>query len=204
MKKISLVLTALALTTMSYAQHVQFGLKAGVNLADLKDDALADNAIDKRTGYHFGGLAHIHISRNFAIQPEVVYSAQGAEYKVQAYSGTNKLNYINVPVLAQYMFSNGLRIQTGPQVSFLTSAKFKPDASDTEIDIENSLDNADFAWSFGAGYLLPVGLGLDARYNLGINNVRNNNSTELHNRVWQIGLFYQFPARLKKSAASAQ
>jgi hypothetical protein len=99
------------------------------------------------TGFHAGGLAHIHLNRHFALQPELVYSSQGAEY---GSSSKTKLNYINVPVLGQYMFGNGLRLQTGPQVGFLTTAKSK-DASE-ETSIQNFLKDADFSWSFGAGY----------------------------------------------------
>jgi hypothetical protein len=33
-----------------------------------------------------------------------------------------RLNYINVPVL-QYMFGDGFRLQTGPQLGILTNAK---------------------------------------------------------------------------------
>lgn len=137
------------------------------------------------TGFHAGGLAHIHLNRHFALQPELVYSSQGAEY---GSSSKTKLNYINVPVLGQYMFGNGLRLQTGPQVGFLTTAKSK-DASE-ETSIQNSLKDADFSWSFGAGYLSKQGLGIDVRYNLGITDI-SKNTVDMKNRVWQVGLFYQ-------------
>jgi hypothetical protein len=201
MKKISLVVMGLALTTMSFAQHVQFGLKAGVNLADI-DDSQAPT--DKRTAYHFGALAHIHLSRSWAIQPEVVYSAQGAEYNEAAYNGTDKVNYINVPVLIQYMTPQGLRFQAGPQVGFLTSAKFKNRVDENEIDIEDVFDNADFSVALGVGYLTPIGLGVDARYNLGVNNVYKNENPSAKNNVWQFGLFYQFPARMRGRTTTAQ
>ena len=201
MKKISLVVMGLALTSMSFAQHVQFGLKAGVNLADI-DDSQAPTKM--RTGYHFGGLAHIHLNRTWAIQPEVVYSAQGAEYHEAAYNGTDKVNYINVPILVQFMTPQGIRIEAGPQVGFLTSAKFKNRADENEIDIKNTFDNADFSVALGLGYLTPIGLGIDARYNLGVNNVYKNENPTAKNNVWQFGLFYQFPARMRGASSTAR
>ena len=46
--------------------------------------------------------------------------------------------------------------------------------------------------SFGGGYLVRSGLGVDVRYNLGISNISENNDVDVKNRVWQFGLFYQF------------
>jgi hypothetical protein len=89
------------------------------------------------------------------------------------------------------MFANGLRVQTGPQLGILTSAKFYPTAGG-ETKIPN-MNNVDFSWTAGVGYLSPIGLGIDARYNLGISNVYENSAgAEGKNRVWQFGIFYQF------------
>ncbi|MDQ3277700.1 MAG: PorT family protein, partial [Bacteroidota bacterium] len=83
---------------------VQFGLKAGANLATLTNNANMD--VDHRTGFHAGALAHIHLGSSFALQPEVMFSAQGAEY---TNNRRDKINYVNVPVLGQYMIGKGLR-----------------------------------------------------------------------------------------------
>ncbi|HYE55326.1 MAG TPA: porin family protein [Chitinophagaceae bacterium] len=186
MKKIVLVtLTFLLFSGITLAQRsVQFGLKGGANFSTLHSDG--NGNADHRTGFHAGALAHIHLGSRFALQPEVMLSAQGAEY---SNNRKDKVNYINVPVLGQYMFANGLRLQTGPQVGFLTNAESKN--GNVEIDFENSLKNADLSWSFGAGYLTRSGLGFDARYNLGLTDISKANG-DLRNRVWQVGLFYQF------------
>ena len=184
MKRIIFSAVLLLLISGAYAQHVEYGIKGGVNFANIRDDAANNNA-DGKTGFHLGGLAHIHITRSFAIQPEIVYSTQGAEYG----NSKLKLNYINVPVLAQYMFADGFRLQTGPQLGILTTSEWKN--GNTETDVDN-LSNADFSWSFGASYVGHSGLGVDARYNLGLTDVSKSNTTDLQNRVWQLGLFYQF------------
>jgi Outer membrane protein beta-barrel domain len=187
MKKIILMGTVCLLVNYvvnAQVAHAQFGLKAGVNFANIHvKDA---EGYDSRTGFYVGGLAHVHITRYFALQPEVIYSTQGAEIG----SLKRKQDYINVPVLAQYMVNNGFRLQTGPQVGFLTSAKNK--TGDVEVDIKDQLNTVDFAWAFGASYLSKTGLGLDARYNLGISNINDNESAKATNRVWQVGAFYQF------------
>jgi hypothetical protein len=187
MKKIILsgiVLLFICNTLFAQKSNVQFGLKAGVNFATLSD--AANTNTDSRAGLHIGGLAHIHLSKSFAVQPEIVYSMQGAEYP----NGTkSKLGYVNIPVLGQYMLGQGFRLQTGPQVGILASAEVENGS--VEVDIDDTYKKADFGWTFGASYITDKGLGVDARYNLGITDISKNN-TDLKNRVWQIGLFYQF------------
>ena len=184
MKRIIISAVMLLLIKGAFAQHVQFGIKGGVNFANIANDA-ADNDADTKTGFHLGGLAHIHLTRSFAIQPELVYSTQGAEYN----NGKLKLNYINIPVLGQYMFGNGFRLQTGPQLGVLTTSEWKSGNTETDVD---DFSNVDFSWSFGAGYVGKNGLGIDARYNLGLTDVTKDRNNDFQNRVWQLGLFYQF------------
>jgi len=184
MKKITtLILFAILCSSFIFAQHsTQFGIKGGVNFSALHVDQQSST---HRTGINAGVLAHIHLNSHFALQPEAMYSSQGAEYTDNV---KTKLHYINVPVLVQYMFGKGVRLQTGPQVSFLTSAETKTPVA--EIDGNNVFKKTDFAWSVGAGYLTGPGLGFDVRYNLGLTDISKNNA-DLKNRVWQVGIFYQ-------------
>ncbi|MEO7393471.1 MAG: porin family protein, partial [Chitinophagaceae bacterium] len=167
------------------AQDTHFGIKAGINSSNIKFNDGSD--LDSKTGLHIGGLAHIHIQKHFAAQPELVFSMQGGGL------GDNnklKLNYINLPVLLQYMFDEGFRLETGPQIGFMVSGKQK--RGDVEVDIKDAYSTVDVSWVFGAGYLFHSGFGLDARYNLGITDISDNNNLEARNRVFQAGIFYQF------------
>lgn len=185
MKK-ALVLLGIVLssTTVVLAQNVSFGVKGGVNMADISTDGPAE--YDTKVGFHVGGLAHIHISKHFAVQPELLYSTQGADNG----NGKLKFNYINVPVLAQYMTGSGFRFQTGPQIGIMTTAKSK--VAGVEVDISEAVSTVDFGWAFGASYMFSGGIGVDARYNLGITDVNENPTVEDRNRVIQLGIFYQF------------
>ncbi len=183
-KYLCLFCVILLLATVSNAQHTNFGIKAGYNAASTQISNGPD--YDSKSGFHVGGLAHIHISEHFAVQPEIVYSCQGGEKP----NHKLKMSYINVPVLAQYMVSNGFRLQTGPQIGFLISAE--QDYGDLEVEVDESFGAVDVSWAFGAGYIFPSGFGVDARYNLGLNNISDDNSFEAKNRVFQVGLFYQF------------
>ena len=194
-----LFISSMALSSfLLHAQHVEFGLKGGLNVGNVKVKN-SPSSYDPRISAHVGGLAHIHLTKEFAIQPEVVFSGQG--FKTNSGGNTedvtHKLNYLNVPVLVQYMFSNGIRLESGPQVGFLLSAK--EDDGSSNRDVKGGYKDVDFAWAFGAGYLMPSGLGFDARLNLGIAKINENNAiADRRNGVFQVGLFYQFkPMRHK-------
>jgi hypothetical protein len=193
MKKIiSLAINFFLIVLPAAAQNnaVHFGVKGGLNLSNLKNES--GNA-DYYTGYHFGVFTNIGMADNFSIQPEVSYSKQGAKY---ADGKEHLIDYVNVPVLGMYQFVNGFRVHTGPQISFKANTEFKPNpSSETHQDndvsyLENDLSNSDFSWSFGAGYLSKLGLGIDARYNMGLKDIANFGHRK--NQVWQFGLFYQF------------
>lgn len=188
MKKF-LFITALSLSAMlAKAQHVELGLKAGVNFASIQQ---SNSGYKSKTGVNGGLLAHIHLNKSWAIQPELVYSEEGAKYTSNNVKHDLNLNYLNIPVLLQYMTPSGFRLQTGPQIGLLLSAK--DEVGDVAIDRKDNLSSTNFSWSFGAGYLLPVGLGFDARYNLGLSNINDvDNSPKTKASVFQLGIFYQF------------
>lgn len=188
MKKL-LVLAAgcLFFSGIVWSQHTNFGVKAGYNSASVEVEDGVD--YDAKSGLHVGGLAHIHINDRFAVQPELVISCQGGEDDDLKL----KLTYLNVPVLLQYMVNNGFRLQTGPQLGFLLSAKQK--FGDVTVDVDDLIKSVDFAWVFGAGYLFQSGIGIDARYNLGIADISDDSDFEARNRVFQLGLFYQFKSK---------
>lgn len=187
MKKISLAAFILMIGTAAVAQEAKIGLKAGLNVATLTDN---NDEMGTRLGFHGGLLAHIHLTPNVAIQPEVVYSSQGAKYTVADGEHSLALNYINVPLQVQYMFNNGFRLQTGPQVGFLVGVNDKRDGNETGFFSSDDFKSVDFSWSAGLGYLTYSGLGVDARYNFGLNNIIDAGSAERRNNVFQIGLFY--------------
>lgn len=187
MKKVSLLALVVVAGTTLYAQPPKFGLKAGLNLS-----TVTNTDSDLKPGFHGGGLVHIHVTPAFSLQPEVVYSNQGTKY-----SSDNKLvlNYVNIPVLLQYNFDNGFRLQGGPQLGILTEAKNK--VGSVEVDVSDAFKSIDFSIPLGVSYLSYSGFGVDARYNLGITNVSENSSTNYRNSVIQLGVFYLLDHRHK-------
>jgi hypothetical protein len=190
MKFIATMATAAILfTNAANAQNVNIGIKGGLNVYNINNDNGAK--YDDKVGFNVGLLGHIHLTKQLALQPELVYSTQGAKSTTAGIETKLNLGYINVPILLQYMFDNGFRLQAGPQIGFLTSAKAK--TGSTEFDFKSSLKSVDVAIGAGLGYVHPAsGLGLDARYNIGLSNINENSSVKSYNRGLQLGVFYLF------------
>ena len=185
--KLNVVLAALLFAGTVSAQHVNIGVKGGLNLYNINADN--GSTYDTKPGLNLGLLGHIHLAKQLGLQPEIVYSSQGAKF------GTNNsklnLDYINVPVLFQYMFDNGFRLEAGPQVGFLVSAKSK--LNGTSTDVKANFKSVDFGLGAGIGYIHPPsGFGVDARYNLGLSNINEMGTVKSHNRGVQLGVFYLF------------
>jgi Outer membrane protein beta-barrel domain len=190
-KKLVLVILAGISFATANAQ-VQIGVKAGANFTTLTDDM----GYSARTLFNFnaGAFAQFPLGHFVSLQPELVYSGQGARYvDGDGYIGSQHLNYLNIPVLLKLKSRYGVYVETGLQVGFLTSAKDKDQGS--SADISSQVSSADFSWVFGFGYKVPMSpVGIDFRYNLGLSNIDNNNVSgdnyTLRNDVFQLGLTY--------------
>lgn len=170
------------------AQNINIGVKGGLNSYTINNDN--DSDFDSKIGLNIGLLGHIHLTDQYAFQPELVYSMQGAT------TGNTdiKLDYINVPLLLQYMFDNGFRIQAGPQLGFLLNAEAENDNS--SADIKDDFKSIDLGVSVGASYVHPpTGFGVDARYNLGLSDISESSNVASTNRGFQVGVFYLFGHR---------
>jgi len=201
MKKI--VLAAIAVVGFGVTgfaqQQVKFGPKAGVNFSNISgyDDA------EMLTGFHVGAVAEIKFNEKFSIQPEVVYSAQGAKRErntsFATFEGKQKLDYINVPIMAKYYIVNGFSVEAGPQVGFLVKAEEDVNGTINGVSIGDKTDNkdsfnsVDFGVNFGLAYDLPQGFFVNARYNLGLSDVIKDNADDaVKNNVIQVGVGYKF------------
>jgi len=200
MKKSFLTLLGLvAVSTTAVAQQeVKFGPKAGVNIANLSG---LDNS-EMKIGFHVGAVAEIKFNEKFSVQPEVLYSAQGAKSSIVTPLGTIesevKNDYINVPIMAKYYIVEGFSAELGPYVGFLMKSETK--VGDVTADAKDSYKSVDFGLGVGLAYDLPMGLFVGARYNLGLSKANEDvpagiitvQTDDIKNGVIQVGVGYKF------------
>jgi hypothetical protein len=185
-----------AFAFFAYAVQAQFGVKAGVNFANLGGDD-ADFEGKKVNVQLYGGVYYNYAFHdNFSIQPELVYSGQGAVSEVSSSKTKLNLAYLNFTPLLRYNTPSGFFVGLGPQIGFNISAKIKYD-DDTEDDIKDDVKGTDFAGALALGYQLPNGFGFYARYNHSFTTIDKEDSDKLYNRVFSVGLRYSFGASKK-------
>ena len=187
------------LMLMSFSAIAQdkpkFGLKGGLNLSTLNYDNGYD--LDWKLGFHLGALAHVHFKPSFSLQPEIYYSSQGAKIPYGNDKINRNLGYINVPVLLQYNFRNGFRVQGGPQIGFLLNASDKLNGQEMSTVSTSNFNKVDFSLPVGLSYLTYSGFGIDGRYNIGLSNINNNGTVKIKNSVGQLDIFYLFDHKHK-------
>jgi hypothetical protein len=163
MKKIIFLSLMVLFTAKSLSQGVDLGIKVGANFATLTE---LPN-VDTRTGLNFGAFFTIKFNDKIAIQGDVLYSQQGAEFDLDKVD----LDYVNVPIVFKYYLVKKLNLHIGPQFGFLVSDF---DAS----EFEDSYESTDVSGVVGLGLDLPLGFRVDGRYNFGLTeflpDVKNN------------------------------
>jgi len=191
MKRSFFVILSLVFTVSLQAQ-VRFGVKAGLNLADVSVSDAQGVSFSMKPDFNAGVLAEIHLVGKLSLQPEIMYSGQGSDIKADTVKGKYNFQFINVPVLLKYEIAHGLFVETGPQLGVLAGAKLKQDGG-SSTDVKDELKTADFGWTLGLSYLLPMNFGVDARYNLGLTNyLKDSGNGSIKNGVFQVGVFYLF------------
>jgi hypothetical protein len=183
-----LILLPAAISTVN-AQHKEVGIKGGLSPYTLNFSNNTEKSGRART--HIGMFAQFELepTGTWSLQPEVIYSLQGA--KIAEDNQLITLDYLNIPVLLQYMPYHDLRFEAGPQFGILINAVSYYDGA--AVDLKRKMNSVDFGISTGVNYLhRPSRFGVDFRYNIGLRNISENGSLRSRNRGFQIGIYYLF------------
>lgn len=164
------------------AQPISFGLKGGLNVANLSN-ANDDNRISGQLGVYL----HTKIAKGWAFQPEILYSGQGDKYWDGNARYTWALNYINIPLMFQYYPIRQFYLEFGPQLGILVAAHDKG-PNGYRADISSGIRKADATLNLGMGVRATDQLGFYMRYGLGLSDVTLNDNYTYSNRVFQLGV----------------
>ncbi len=176
------------LTSTAVGQTFEIGAKAGVNVSNFTGTDSWQGAKTKSlVGFHAGAFVSFFLGNNFAIQPEVLVSSQGAKYEDATSSQNLQVTYINLPVLLKFRTNSGFYVEAGPQFGFKASEK--------SSSIDSLAKNTDLSLAGGIGFHSKSGLGIGARYTAGMSKVgdfkpQNGIDPDYKNGVFQLSLFY--------------
>lgn len=133
------------------------------------------------TSYHIGLVTQISLGEVIALQPELLYSTQGASYKYLAQEIKAELGYVSVPVLAKVRLGKTLGVELGPQFSFLASKN---------VNSATNVKELDFGLAGGISVNLTDRLFLQGRYVAGLSEIGKN--PDIKNSVGQLSIGYLF------------
>ncbi|MCA6078855.1 porin family protein [Fulvivirga sedimenti] len=191
MRKLILSIFFIAVACVSASAQFQLGVKGGMNFAEFKIDNIRSNT---KTGYHFGAFTSFKLGK-IAVQPEVVFSQQGTEFRFDGQDFQSNFNYINVPVMFKFYLVGGLNVQVGPQFGFLTGATSTFDPIEQietgESSIRDYYSESDVSLGLGVGWDLPINMNLEFRYNRGLTDISDQNIPATRNQVYQISLGFR-------------
>lgn len=195
MKKIVFLIMSMIVLNAQAQNKFALGIKLGQNFSSINNVNVDRNA----ASFHLGATTQIGIGPSFSIAPEVILTQTKLESNpsVSELLGNNALkpetyhlNYLAIPVLAQYKVFKSFIVQAGPQYSILLDQK-----KDGKEVARQAFNSGEFAIVGGAKLDLN-GFFLYGRYVIGMNNIRSAN--ELGNnlgdqstwktRQWQLGV----------------
>ncbi len=190
MKKFLLAAVIMLASTNVFAQYSAGSFtvqpRIGFSAADFNntDDTKA------RVGLVVGPEFEYFVTDKFSLAGGILYSQQGAEIK--DLDVTWEIDYLNIPVTANFYVLKGLALKAGIQPGVNLSAKLSSDKKNVDADTDGVK---------GFDLSIPVGLSyefhrfvLDARYNIGITKIFDEDKVDLDskNLTFQLTLGYKF------------
>lgn len=168
--KVLLLVCFVAFSSLS-AQDIEFGLKGGMNLSSMSIPDADDSNI--LPGFHAGVFTRVPIANsNFAIQPELLYSAKGLKAmhsELSESETTYQLYYVDLPVNLIYNLAPDFYFQGGPYLGLLMNANASSESDlliDQPID-KQSFNKLDVGVGAGLGFSLnKIDIGFN--YNFGL------------------------------------
>ena len=222
-KTILLIAVVLAAGVVSGQKTFTFGPKVGINIADLYASS-AENTRDlngTKPSLIVGAFAEYRALKWLAVSADVLYSRQGSTDKAtwtergpgggfvtESEEFSYRLNYLNIPILANFYVTKGLALKAGIQPGFLIGSKLRVRSNDgpwetADLKDENLFRTTDIAIPVGLSYTLDYGLVIDASYNFSLNDIATDTFKEeiaqeggdlkkIKNRVFSLTLGWKF------------
>lgn len=160
--------------------------KVGLNIATITDG----EGVDPRFGLAAGAEFAYQATDMFAISFGALYSMQGCKGEEGNTDVTLKLDYINIPILANVYVAKGFAVKLGIQPGFKVNSSMGAKASGVKVDADFEAKSVDFSIPIGLSYEFNNFV-IDGRYNWGLTKIIDESDSK--NSVFQITVGYKLP-----------
>ena len=191
MKKILLLVLVLIVSSSTYAQRQAGDLTLQPRIGIVAADFNNTEDTEARVDLFAGAELEYFVSPSVGLSLGMLYAQQGAELK--NYDVTWKVDYLNIPIVANFYVWKGLALKAGLQPGINVSSKLDGSAGNyhASVNIDDAVNTFDLALPLGISYDFG-GLVLDARYTLGLTKTFKDNYLDSKNITFQIGIGYKF------------
>lgn len=196
MKRILIVVSAMLLCSISYAQMIpgfSIGPKIGASFSKFTTDADELETQMKNT-IHFGAFARI--GKKIYFQPELLVNTRKGEMRnteLDLRAGTVKVGSLDIPLLVGVKLIDAkvfnIRAMAGPSASMVINKTIELDDSwNDEIDLtEDNLRNLNWGMQLGAGVDVLM-FAIDLRYEFGLNDFSKLDNFDLKNNTFTLSV----------------
>ena len=195
MKKLMMIVALVAATVSANAQNINrevgaFTLqpKVGLALGSFSGDYIkpvgSDAKPKTRVGFIAGVEGEYYIADWFGASLGLNYAQQGWKFE----DTKTKLDYLNVPIVANFYVARGLALKTGAQFGFLLNSKVDG------VDRKDDCKKMNFSIPIGISYEIS-NIVLDIRYNIALTKVNKYdgpNNEKSRSDMVQFTLGYKF------------
>jgi len=175
MKKIILTVAAVFVLSFANAQQrekgaIELAPHIGYSSFFLNGDEVEDFSAIRSTNY--GVHADYFFNNRWSLRSGLLFQTMGAK----DFSGELKLNYISIPVNANWHFGSTRKwfLNFGPSASFLTKAEL------SGTDVKDDIESFQLGISYGIGYKLEISekfsILIEGQNLFGFSNIRKNDN----------------------------
>lgn len=198
MKKILLVAVMAIMSLVSEAQNTMreigtFTLqpKIGLGSGYLSGTWVAEPKEKRKlvAGIVIGAEGEYYAAKWLGVAAGVNYAMQGWKFNYEDESVITRLNYLNIPLTANFYVLKGLALKTGVQFGFLLNAKER--VHDVDTDIKDNCKKFCFSIPVGLSYEFS-NIVIDARYNFAVTRVIDNAVDKKRSDLIQLTVGYKF------------
>lgn len=152
-----------------------------------------NDSTDSNSGVEFGATIDYYFNDRWSLRSGLVFDKMGAEYKNDGIYYEDKLNYLSIPVNANWHFGSTRKwnLNFGLSPSFLTKATAV--VNDISYDDDGSnIKSFQLGLSFGIGYKIEItkkiGILIDAQWFNGLTNINKANQNDITNGGFSFNL----------------
>jgi opacity protein-like surface antigen len=166
---LALAAVALTATAASAQQKAAAGFLGGASFSTLTG---TDSSVSPKssTGFAGGFFVNFPVAKSLRLEPEILYINKGSGFEDEDF--TLNLNYIEIPVLLRYQFTEdgGPFAYVGPYVGFNVKCNSTVDTLAVPCKDLGVEAKTDFGGTIGVGYRKEA-WGFDIRYDFGFTDV---------------------------------